>query len=231
VPPLVSVVIPAHDGEKYLAQAIESVLGQDYPCCEILVVDNASTDRTGEIAARYARVRCVRTGIADVNRARNRGIELAQGDFIAFLDQDDAWFPQKLGRQMNFLESNPDHGAVVSLQRIFLEEGCEKPHWLKRSFLERPQPAYLPSALLARRAALEATGRFDTAYARASDADWFFKARHGGVRVGLLDEVLVHRRIHGENTCRHARDMQAELLEIIKASLARRREAKSECPE
>jgi glycosyltransferase involved in cell wall biosynthesis len=227
--PLVSVIIPVHNGEKYLPQAIESVLRQDYARHEIWIIDNGSTDGTRQAAARYPQAHYDYSETADVNLARNRGLVLAEGEYIAFLDADDTWLPQKLSRQVGFLQSRPEYGAVVGLQKIYLEEGCAKPHWLKRSFLESPRPGYLPSALLARRSAFQITGDFDTAYSLSSDADWFFKARHGGIRVGLIEEVVIHRRIHGDNVSARFRGMQQELLAVIKSSLDKRRNTEKPC--
>ena len=222
--PLVSVVIAAHNGEKYLAEAIQSVLNQDYPHFELWVIDNGSTDCTEKVARSFPSVHYRYSKLANVALARNQGASLASGDYIAFLDQDDMWASHKLGRQVEFLEKHNRFSAVIGLQKMFLEEGCQKPHWLKQAFLEKPQFAYLPSALMVRRAAFVAANCFDPAFILSSDVDWFFKAMHAGLETGVLEEVLLHRRIHEENNSNKCLELQKELLIIIKNSLKRRRE-------
>ena len=100
----VSVVIPAYNSEAVLAECVESVLAQTAPPDEILIVDDGSTDRTSAIAAEYsgrdARVRCIRQENAGVAAARNRGIREAAGEWVAMVDADDRWLPEKLERQL-----------------------------------------------------------------------------------------------------------------------------------
>lgn len=221
--PLISIIIAAHNGEAYLAEALQSVLNQTYEPIEILVIDNGSNDRTGQIARSFSSVRYFFSNQADTALARNRGIEEARGEFLAFLDQDDVWTPHKLKKQFSFLETNPQIEGVVCFQKMILQPGHEKPHWLKREFLETEQPAYLPSALLVRRTALEKTTFFDPIYSLSSDVDWFFKAKHTGIQVEMLPEPLVIRRIHRENTSNRCSQIQKEILSVIRSSLQKRR--------
>lgn len=218
---LVSVIIAAHNGEAYLGEAIESVLRQTYPDVELWVIDNGSTDQTPQIARSFPQVHYRSSSIANVALARNQGALASQGEYIAFLDQDDTWAPQKLEQQVAFLTANPSYGAVIGLQHIYLEPGCSKPHWLKQEFLEQPQHGYLPSALMLRRAAF--FDLFDPTLTLTSDADWFFKAYDAGIEVGELPEVLLHRRIHEENNSSKCEALQKELLLILKRSMARKR--------
>src|SRR5436309_14667644 len=111
--PLVSVVIPVYNGERYLADAIQSVLDQTYRNFEVIVVDDGSTDRSAEIAKRFGEaVRYVYRTNGGVCKARNAGIAAARGAYIAFLDQDDLWLHDKLAAQVAYLDSHPEAGAV-----------------------------------------------------------------------------------------------------------------------
>jgi hypothetical protein len=85
----------------------------------------------------------------------------------------------------------------------------------------------LPSALLVRRSTFELTDHFDTAFSVASDVAWFFKATHSGILIGAIDEVLVNRRIHDDNTSNKCAMLQKQILEVIKASLQERRTVKT----
>src|ERR1700745_1869826 len=97
----VGVVIPVRDGERYLAEAVESVLAQTHSPYDVVVVDDGSQDRTVEVAARYAsRVRCVSQPPGGIGAARNRGVKEVRGDFLAFLDGDDTWPGSRLGLQL-----------------------------------------------------------------------------------------------------------------------------------
>src|SRR5437667_12630279 len=113
-PPLVSVVIPCYNGERYLAEAIESVLAQRYEPLEIIVVDDGSTDRSAEVARHFGdAVQYVCQPHAGAAAARNRGVGLATGDLIAFLDADDVWTEGRLARQVQVLEADPSVGMVM----------------------------------------------------------------------------------------------------------------------
>lgn len=113
--PVVSVVIPAYNAARFLPEAIDSALGQTFPDTEILVIDDGSTDATPELLRTYAgRVHCLRQENRGVYAARNRGVEVARGKYIAFLDADDQWLPDKLEKQVEILETRPEFRVVHS---------------------------------------------------------------------------------------------------------------------
>ncbi len=219
----VSVVIPAHNGARFIAQALESVFAQTMPVHDVWVIDNGSTDATRDIVAAFPGVSYIHTETANVGAARQQGVEHSSGQYIAFLDQDDTWVPHKTKQQVSYLESNPQAGAVIGSQRMFVDSGSVKPHWLKESFLNTPLPGYLPSALMVRREAFETSGGFNTHYLMNSDVDWFFKAQQTGLNVGMVDCVVVEKRIHADNDSNNVAKSQSELLKVIKQSLILRR--------
>lgn len=220
---MISVILPVYNGEKYLGQALESALSQERIPEEIFVVDNGSTDTTKEIALSFPEVRYCFLETANTAAARNHGIALSKGEYLAFLDQDDLWPSSKLRLQADFLDRNPACGGVIGKQQLYLEAGCEKPHWLKRAFLEGPQSGNLPSALLVRRSVFATTGLFDPSFSLADDVAWFLKAKHRGIWIEELEEVLVHRRIHGENNSGRYLLLQKEILKALGQSLAEKR--------
>lgn len=221
--PLVSAIIPAYNGENYLKEAIESILSQTYANYEIWVINNGSTDRTEEICQSYPQVNYRYSDKADTALARNQGLALARGEYIAYLDQDDTWEREKLMKQVRFLEEGKEYGAVIGWQKMYLEKGHVKPHWLKQDFLDKPQIAYLPSALMVRKRTFSTTDFFDIRLPFASDIAWFLKAKHSGIKIGILNEVVVHRRIHSDNASNKCALVQKEILMALKYSLSERR--------
>jgi glycosyltransferase involved in cell wall biosynthesis len=222
--PLVSVVVPVHDGERFLAAALESALAQDYPRLEIVVVDDGSTDRSAAIAAGYP-VALVGQPNQGVASARNAGVAATSGALIAFLDQDDEWLERKVSRQVAALAAHPSAGFVLTRTQIVLEPGTPPPEWLDEASLAEPSDAAIPSALMVRREIFERVGGFDPSYRFVCDADWLARAKDAGVEWTTVDESLVRYRIHAHNDV-HERDaMLHELTGVLRASVRRRRVA------
>jgi len=111
----VSAIIPTHNRANYIGQAVSSCLAQTYPCHEVIVVDDGSTDDTRQTLGQFgARIQLVHQENSGVSAARNRGIRMATGNYIAFLDDDDLWVPQKLERQVHALTQAPSAEVVYS---------------------------------------------------------------------------------------------------------------------
>jgi glycosyltransferase involved in cell wall biosynthesis len=229
--PLVSAIVPVFNGRDYLGAALQSILAQDYGNLEVIVVDDGSEDGTAAVARSYDAVRVLSQENRGHAAAKNTGIAAARGEFLGFLDADDLWEPGKLTAQVAHLAAHSDVGAVVCRQRIFADPGTTLPGWLEerlaREHIAGAPAAFIPSALLARRTALEQVGGFDVRFRHGNDSDWFFRARDAGVRVDVLPEVLIARRFHSSNLSYETNAMQADLLRVVKASFDRRRGAGS----
>jgi glycosyltransferase involved in cell wall biosynthesis len=224
---LVSVIMAVRNGERFIAQAIESVVSQSYGDWEMVVVDGSSHDRSAEIASAYPRVRCLsqggRTGFAG---AWNEGLAAAEGGLICFLDSDDLWEPGKLERQVELLRLRPEVDYVTTLARFLVEPGLPLPPGFKPELLESDHVANMPSAVMIRRAALDAVGRFRTDLEVASDIDWFARVKDRSLTPAVVPEVLVHKRVHDRNfSYTHAQRLNGELLELLRGSVARQRSA------
>jgi glycosyltransferase involved in cell wall biosynthesis len=126
--PLVSVVIPCFNYGRFLPEAVDSVLSQGVTDLEVIIVDDGSTDETPEVVARLTdpRIRAYRFQNGGNSAARNHGIELARGEFLAFLDADDRWLPGKLERQLALLEAEPGVGMVFTDFRRFDDHGSSR---------------------------------------------------------------------------------------------------------
>lgn len=223
----VSVIIPAHNNIPHLKEALQSVFAQTVPPWEVLVIDNGSTIPLAEVQSLFPKIRYIKKPYANVTKARNDGLLLSQGNFIAFLDHDDVWVEDKIEKQLLFFEAHPEFDACIGKQMMFLEEGSKKPSWLKEAFLHSPQPGYLPSALMIRKNAfLEG---FNEAFPLASDVSWFVNAKQQGVKLHHLEEVLVHRRIHENNLSDDYTSLHKDILLSLKDSLQKRRSKPHAC--
>ena len=217
----ISVVCIVRNGADYLEAALRSVFESTYPVLEVLVVDGGSTDRTAEIAADMgARVLPQRsTGIA---AAYNEGIGATHGDCVAFISHDDLWQPMKLEKQAAFLTNNPSVQICVSHVRHVLE-GPTAPPGFRQELLDRAVPGMIMEALVARREAFDRVGLFDPAFSVSNDTDWFARARDRGLAIGVLPETLVIKRVHTANTTLRPEGFSQQLLDVVRASVARKR--------
>lgn len=202
--PSVSVIIPAYNAEKFIAETLTSVLAQTLPDVEVIVVDDGSRDGTADVVQRFPSVRYVRKPNGGVSAARNMGVSLAQSAYIAFLDADDIWHPDKLRQQLQALSSHPD--SVLSCTRITNRETDraafdtrtppqDAPHRLypdlSVSFLE---PYLATSTVMVRKSAFDATGGFDTSLRIAEDVDFYLRVLAKAPHVVYMSETLVFKR-------------------------------------
>jgi glycosyltransferase involved in cell wall biosynthesis len=221
--PLVSLIIPAYNGAKYLREALESAVGQTYSNMEVIVVDDGSTDDSAEIAESFVGVRVLRQPNAGVAAARNRAIETAEGDYLAFLDQDDIHHPAKTERQFAALKEHPEAGLALC-QQHYLIQG-EPPKWFRGPLDGSPVNGFVPSCWLVRRETFEKVGPFDQAFTNGPDYDWLARAKDMGTIWITVPEALVTYRIHGANESGNAHIVRQEMLRFLRGSLQRRRGA------
>jgi glycosyltransferase involved in cell wall biosynthesis len=185
----VSAIVPVFNGERYLDEALRSALDQTLPPSEVIVVDDGSTDRSGEIAESFGDpVRCIRQENLGVARARNRGLSVATGEFIAFLDHDDLWPPTKLEVQVAALRANPDVGIVTGHIRYIAGALPGRPG-TGQGTRETPGTGYLQATLI-RRSVFDRIGPLsEDVGGAADDLEWNMRARDLGIRRLLLDDV------------------------------------------
>ena len=221
--PLVSVIIPVYNGARFLRAALESVFAQTYRPIEVIVVDDGSSDASGGIAESFPEVHYIRQENQGVAAARNNGIEVARGEFFAFLDQDDLWTPEKLKVQIEHLLSNPQIGYTLTNQQYFLEPGTPLPAWFRKDLLSSVHTGWVLGTLVVRRTTFEQVGGFATGYSAANDSDWFFRAKAADVPMEVVPELLLLKRIHENNDSSRAKEILSELLKVVKSSLDRHR--------
>jgi glycosyltransferase involved in cell wall biosynthesis len=221
--PLVSVIIPVYNSERYLAEAIESVLAQTYRPLEIIIVDDGSTDGSADIAKGFHdNIRYVFQPNSGPSAARNRGLGLARGEMVGFLDADDLWPEDKLSLQVAFLENSPSLEIIVGLtQRVKLGEagGNESrfEKWLDPFF------TLLLGAALFRKPVFEKVGLFDETLHYGEDVDWFMRAREQSASITVMEHVILLYRIHQSNMTSNATVRDSYFVKTLKKSLDRRR--------
>ena len=200
--PAVSVIIPAYNAEAFLARAIRSVEAQSFRDFEIVVVDDGSTDGTAELARGFDSVRYVRESHGGEAAARNRGLAEATGELVAFVDADDEWLPEKLDRQLEFMQQL---GSSLSYTDSYLIRG--EAARVRYSTLARPrhgeilspliddwldQAFILPTDVMASRALLQSVGGFEAGLPAPGHVDYglWLKLAIRGTRFDYLDEPL-----------------------------------------
>ncbi|NOY22196.1 MAG: glycosyltransferase family 2 protein [Acidobacteria bacterium] len=220
----ISVILPLYNGGRFIRRAVDSVLAQTRSPGEVLIVDDGSNDNGSEQVPVHSTIHIIHQQNTGVAAARNRGIKECRGIFLAFLDQDDEWTPDKLERQAQFLNSHPQLGYVLAHQIIRLAPGITKPRWLKTEQLNQPSVGYLPGTLMVRREVMEKVGLFNESYRSGSDSEWFFRAKDIGIPMEIMPKVLLHRTIHGENQSYNTATANRELLRMVHQSLKNRQE-------
>jgi len=224
---LVSCIVPIYNGEHYLQEALDSIFAQTHRPVEIIAVDDGSNDGTGDIAARYGdQIRYVRQSNSGAPTARNLGLSLGIGEFVAFLDADDLWHPEKLARQIARFQAQPQLDLCVThVQNFWIPELKEEAERFRDHRMSRPLPGFVPQTLMARRSLFDTVGCFNEALRHADSTDWFLRAAEHGAVSELLPDVLVYRRIHQSNLSRRmASSSQDEYLNLLKQVVDRRRQ-------
>jgi glycosyltransferase involved in cell wall biosynthesis len=219
--PLVSVIIPNYNYANYLRQAIDSVLLQTYSNIEIIVVDDGSKDASKEILKSYGdKISVIFQQNSGVSAARNNGFAASKGEFIAFLDADDFWIPEKIAKQIDLFQSNPNLGFVhVGVQYVDaqnepikdLTDGQEG--WVSEEFLLLDRPVVMSggSGMMMPRRVLEKIGGFDPELSTCADWDLFYRISCI-YEFGFLPEILLKYRIHDSNMHGNIQRMEREML-------------------
>ncbi len=227
--PLVSCIIAVFNGEAYLHDAIDSVLSQTYPLIEVIVVDDGSTDGTAEVIRRYGvLVRTLHQGNCGVSIARNRGVAMATGRFLSFLDADDRLDPRKITMQVDAFRADAQLDFIDCHTAYFWsedlsEEARQRDFRHEQSFWRQTLPAHI-SGWLFRRELWDRVGEFSASLRYSEDMDWFSRARDLPMRRLTLADVLTHRRLHARNVTARRRDEQvASLAYMLKEHRMRAR--------
>jgi glycosyltransferase involved in cell wall biosynthesis len=218
--PSVSVIIPTYNRAKFVGDAIQSVLDQTFTDYEIIVVDDGSTDNTKAILGQFKdKIRYIYQENQGVSAARNRGIQAAQGEYIAFLDSDDLFLPTKLEKQIAYLLQNPDIGLVHSSFIIIDEFGRQMAVRVKEESKDMYRRFLLTSTIatssvIMPRQVIDQIGGFDTTLSLAEDVDFETRvAQH--FEVGVISTPLVKYREFPGNTPSRPKDLYKSFFYVL----------------
>jgi glycosyltransferase involved in cell wall biosynthesis len=222
--PLVSVIIPVYNTEKYVGEAIESILNQTYKNLEILILDDASTDRTPEIVEEYAK-KDLRIKVfhneKNLNIAgnRNKGVNLSRGKYIIWQDADDISAPTRVEKQVKLMEENPEVGICGGYIHSFNEHGLmdtrmyDESDGPLRNNIFKFSPVAQPSAIV-RKECFDTLGNYNLSLPAAEDLDFSFRVGTKYKFANVQEVVILYREHQSSNTYSKLRNQINKTLEV-----------------
>jgi len=235
--PKVSVITPLYNAKRYIEKAINSILNQTYKDLESIVIDDGSTDGSGELVKdKFGdKVRYIYQENRGAAAAVNKGISLSQGDYIAFCDSDDWWLPNKLEKQIQFLETNQNFGLVYSDAFLAKEGVPTRKTWLQSRqalpcsgskekclvslFTKNFIPA--PLTVLMRKSIFNKVGLFNEKFPSTYDYEYWFRLLEAGIQIAFLDEPLTAWNSRVGQGSRQIRKMKLAQIKILQEFLVR----------
>lgn len=222
--PRVSVLIPVYNGEHYLKFALDSVHAQTFSDYELIVMDDGSTDQTAAIAQSDSSVHLIRGEHRGISVSRNLAIDAAKGEFIAFLDADDMWAPEKLEKQVAYLDNNPDSGMIFTDLKNFFDGEPEEMTDRQKQLMNAKPDRYLVTGCI-RAELFRKYGNFREDLRYGEDTEWIMRLCAAGIRVNeMIHEELYLRRIHNNNiSLSHKTVEQNTMLTLLAQAIRRAR--------
>lgn len=218
----VSAVVTVHRGARYLRETLGAILAERALLDEVVVLDDGPDDGSEAIAREQGSiVRYLRRRDEGPGEARNAGIRAARGGLLAFCDQDDLWAAGRLEAQRSAFAADGALEAVFGHVDEFVSPDVPSGAALRRP--ARGVPGWVPGAMLIRREALERVGPFVADLRVGEWFEWFARARDLGLRMGMLEGVVLRRRLHADNRTHREAGARGEYARVLHASLRRRR--------
>lgn len=209
----ISAIIPIHNQMDYLADAIESVLVQQYPISQIILVDDGSDESLDEVRANYPDVVYLRQSHQGAAAARNWGARHATEEFLAFLDADDLWMPNKIAKQLELFETTKSEIIFTHIEQFVSPEiSCPPPKHLSG-------PGYCASTMLLKKSTFFKVGEFNTEYKTGEFIEWYLRAKKNNISMALCNSILAKRRIHRSNHSAKVRANRTDYLKILSKNL------------
>jgi glycosyltransferase involved in cell wall biosynthesis len=216
--PLVSVIIPVFNSEKFILESLNSVSLQTYDNMEIIVVDDGSTDSSVEKISNYCNSICI---LKQTNKgpgsARNVGVHFAKGDYIAFLDSDDLWLRDKLRLQMKLLNKDSEVDIVFGGIENFLS-----PEYSEISGTTNEVRGFHVGTMLISKENFLSVGNFNENLKVGEFIEWYARAIDMNMKIHLLNQTVMKRRRHDRNMSLKFKDDRSQYLQVFKDTILRR---------
>ncbi len=221
--PLISVVIPVYNAAAFFAETLASVFAQDQRPIEVIVVDDGSTDESLAIAMGWgSALHILQQANAGPAAARNRGVEMARGEYLTFIDADDLWPQGRLRRHLGVLQGRPDLDMVLGLVQLDYRDEAGRSAARFRS-ADQDIALFSFGAGLFRRGLFNRVGPLSEDLRDTEDADWFMRAREAGASWLLEDEVALIYRRHGVNMTERLPMAKSDVFRVLARAAARHR--------
>ncbi len=228
-PVRITVAVPAYNAYRTMRDALTSVLAQLPASSEVVVVDDGSVDGTAAIAESFgAPVRVIRAAHLGIAGTVNRAVAEARGSLLAFIDADDVWLPGKLDAQIAALDADPRIDGVLGHLRQRVSPDLPPEVAARFAAMTGVVPGLHRGVLLIRRQAWDHVGGMESDLPVGEFVSWYLRAIDAGLRLQMLPDLVYERRIHGANTMLGQRDLAADYLRVVKATLDRRRRLRGE---
>jgi GT2 family glycosyltransferase len=222
VPTSISVIVPVHNGARFVSDALRSVKSQTLPADEIIVVDDGSSDGSADIVLReHPDAVLIRQPRAGVAAARNAGARRARCEALAFLDRDDLWLPERNAALLHAWRANPEADVICGAFRVLVEPGASDDERLRRA--EGSDAPFLVRTFMIRRPCWLALGGMQSERDYAEDLDLYLRLIEAGVNILRIDAATLIYRMHGANHSRAAARNSGALLSTLRAAIQRRR--------
>ena len=199
--PLISVMMPTYNNAKYIKQAIESIYAQNYDNIEIIVVDDGSTDNTKEIVQQYKDIKYFYIEHKGIPFARNTALEKSTGEYIAFLDSDDYWLPNKLNTQIQYFKDHPDCEIVFTKYENFFENEYVKKNKIAifEKTSEKNNNSCLETSVVKKRV-FDKCGKYNESLEFGEDTEYEYRISKNNINIKhIINKIFYMRRLHGKN--------------------------------
>ena len=229
--PTVSVIVPAYNVESYLREAIESAVAQTVAPLEVVVVNDGSTDGTGAVldalAREHASVRAIHQENGGPAIARNTAIAAATGEFLTFLDSDDAMEPDRLEVQVGYLLAHPAVDIVINAVDRIPEDGAElDAAFVRHELIVAKHARGINLMVLTTRSSTFASlGGFDPSYRLSEDYHWLVRAHSNGRTIALVPRPVGRRRLHEANVSSAVDDVRHQMFRVLREHIRDQRAA------
>jgi glycosyltransferase involved in cell wall biosynthesis len=218
---MVSIIIATYQRVHYLKFALKSIFEQTNQDFEVIVIDDGSTDGTEKLVSSFQECRYYYQENMGVSKAKNKGVQLAKGHYISFLDSDDFWHPQKLEKQLLEFNTNKNVDIVFTHGEQFISQELHEEEKKRLYCPPQPMPAPISSSLLCSHETFDRIGEFDEEILVGIDIDWYLRAKSKDLSIKILPDTLLYRRVHLSNSGFTHRDKKQQHISVVKAHLDR----------